>query len=86
MTIHARLHILFPPNDVELAFDRASPIDLHAAGGTPPYAWTADGLPITAEAGQGGTAWTARGPGFAHLTVTDSPGNSASADVRLTAE
>jgi penicillin-binding protein 1C len=83
MPSHARLLIVFPPGNVDLALDPAAPIDLRAAGGTPPYAWTADGLPVP---NQGSTLWSAKGPGFAHLTVTDRDGQSASVDVRMVAE
>jgi len=83
MAAGQRLRILFPPSQVEIAYDPAAPIDLRAAGGTPPYAWTADGIPLPSASQPASTAWTAPGPGFAHLTVTDRDGNSASADVRL---
>ena len=68
------------------AFDPDTPIDLRAIGGTPPYSWTADGIPLPSEPSWGSPAWTATGPGFAHLTVTDQDGTSASADVRLVAD
>ena len=83
MTRHAKLQIVFPPGDVDLALDPAVPIDLRATGGTPPYAWTVDGLPLP---NRGSPLWSAKGPGFAHLTVTDRNGQSASADVRMVAE
>jgi penicillin-binding protein 1C len=83
MTRHAKLRIVFPPGNVDLALDPAVPIDLRAIGGTPPYAWTVDGLPLP---NHGSALWSAQGPGFAHLTVTDRSGQSASADVRMVAE
>src|SRR5208282_199945 len=43
-TPHAWLLIVFPPSNVDLAFDPASPIDLRARGGTPPHAWTSESL------------------------------------------
>lgn len=82
----AKLLILFPPGQVELSYDPSSPIDLRASGGAPPYAWTADGLPVAASPGESGALWRMTGPGFAHLTVTDRAGNSASVDVRVVAE
>jgi penicillin-binding protein 1C len=86
MTPRPKLRILFPPGDVELAFDPATPIDLSATGGTPPYTWMVDGLPLPSQPVTARPAWTATGAGFAHLTVTDRDGTSASADVRLVAD
>ncbi len=84
MADQTRLRILFPPGDVDLAFAPDRPIDLRAAGGTPPYRWLVDGAPLAS--GSGRANWTASGPGFAHLTVTDRDGRAASADVRLVAD
>ncbi len=77
------LRVLFPPGNVEVAYDPAAPMDLRAAGGQPPYRWLADGVPL-AYAPQ--TLWSPDGPGFAHLTVLDQAGHSASADVHLLVE
>ena len=78
----APLRIMFPPGDVDLAFAPSAPIDLRAAGGTPPYRWMADGVPLPERR----PLWMPSGPGFAHLTVVDGAGASASADVRLVRE
>jgi penicillin-binding protein 1C len=77
------LRMMFPPGDVDLAYDPAAPIDLRAAGGQPPYRWLADGRPLPPAPH---TLWSPDGPGFVHLTVVDRAGHSASADVRLVAE
>jgi penicillin-binding protein 1C len=77
------LRMLFPPNDAALAFDPQTPIDLRAAGGTPPYRWTVDGIPLPAAAG---ALWKPDAPGFSHLSVTDCAGRVASADVKLVTE
>ena len=77
------LQVMFPPGDVELAFDSGMPVGLRAAGGVPPYRWIADGLPLL---GGMHPAWTPASPGFAHLTVLDSAGASASVDVALVSE
>ena len=76
------LRMMFPPGNVDLAYDTAA-IDLRAAGGQPPYRWLADGRPLPAALH---TLWSPDGPGFVHLTVLDRAGHSASADVRLVAE
>jgi penicillin-binding protein 1C len=83
MSRQPALRMLFPPNDAALAFDPQAAIDLRAAGGTPPYRWTADGIPLPA--GSGGV-WRPGSPGFSHLTVTDGAGRTASADVKLVAD
>lgn len=83
---YSKLTIVFPPSHVDLAFDPGSPVDLRATGGSPPYAWTADSVLVPGSAGQGNAPWMVTGPGFAHLTVTDRDGHSATADVRVLAE
>ncbi len=80
MSRRPALQMLFPPRNADLAFDPSTPIDLRAVGGTPPYRWSADGLPLSA------ALWAPGGRGFAHLAVTDRNGQSVSADVRLVAE
>ncbi len=77
------LRVMFPPGNVDLAYDPVAPIDLRAAGGQPPYRWLVDGRPLTPTLH---TLWSPDGPGFVHLTVLDRAGHSASADVRLVAE
>jgi penicillin-binding protein 1C len=83
MSARPALRVMFPPGNVELAYDPATPVDLRAAGGQPPYRWLADGRPLP-EAPH--TLWSPDGPGFVHLTVLDRAGHAASADVRLVPE
>ncbi len=82
MSPHPPLRLIFPPDQAELAMD---PVDLRAAGGTPPYRWLADGVPV-GRASSVPPAWTPWGPGFTHLTVMDNNGAAASADVRIVPE
>lgn len=77
------LRMMFPPGNVDLAYDAATAIDLRAVGGQLPYRWLSDGRPIPSALH---TLWLPDGPGFVHLTVLDRAGHSASADVRLLAE
>jgi penicillin-binding protein 1C len=86
MTRRAPLVILFPPGDVDLSFDPAVPVDLRATGGRPPYRWTVDGRPLSASGSHETPLWVPAEQGFAHLSVTDRDGQSASEDVRLLAE
>jgi penicillin-binding protein 1C len=76
------LRIMFPPGNVDLAYDPRARIDLRAAGGMPPYHWMIDGIPE----GTAAALWAPSGQGFAHLTVVDSKGQSASEDVTLVPE
>ena len=77
------LRVMFPPGNVDLAYDPSAAIDLRAAGGQPPYRWLADGRPLPPALH---TLWSPDGPGFVHLTVLDRAGHTASADVRLVTE
>jgi len=72
---------MFPPGNVDLAYEHGIQMDLRAAGGAPPYRWMIDGMPALDRA-----IWAPPGPGFVHLTVADSKGRSASEDIRLVAE
>jgi len=80
-TSGAPLRIMFPPGNVDLAYEHGIQMDLRAAGGAPPYRWMIDGMPALDRA-----IWAPPGPGFVHLTVADSKGRSASEDIRLVAE
>jgi penicillin-binding protein 1C len=83
MSAKPALRIMFPPGNVELAYEPDAPIDLRAAGGEPRYRWLADGRPLPVAPR---SLWSPDGPGFVHLTVLDQAGRSASADVRLLPE
>ncbi len=76
--------IMFPPTGATLDFDEdARPIALEAAGGTPPYRWAVNGVPLPVEAVGTTVSWKPNGPGFARLSVTDHNNQTASASVRL---
>jgi penicillin-binding protein 1C len=49
-------------------------------GGRAPFTWFVNGAPVFGDR-RGDAAWTPDGPGFAAITVTDSSGRSASAEV-----
>ena len=76
--------IAFPPDGarIELAGDEAS-LSLKVYGGTPPFTWLADGVPIASGEFRRDTFWESASRGFARLSVIDAKGKTASARVRV---
>ncbi len=75
--------IAFPPDGarIELGSDPAVSLKVH--GGTPPFTWLADGVPITTQEFRRDTFWDAALKGFARLSVIDAKGQTATARVRV---
>lgn len=83
---NAPLAISFPPSgarvDLSAAGDGAS-LALKAMGGSPPFTWLADGVPIVTDERRRQASWDQPARGFARLSVIDSTGATASTVVRL---
>jgi hypothetical protein len=80
--------ILYPPNGAHIELAQMNGVmaglALEVAGGTPPYRWTVNGMPLAAPAVPGAPiAWRPDGPGYVRLTVTDERGQIAISEVRL---
>lgn len=79
--------IVFPPQAATLEIGSgpqpASPIALEAAGGSPPYRWLVNGVPLPRQPVGLTSSWMPDGPGFAHIAVADARNRTASVDVRL---
>jgi penicillin-binding protein 1C len=75
--------IAFPPDGarIELGSDPALSLKVH--GGTPPFTWLADGVPIATQEFRRDTFWDAALKGFARLSVIDAKGQTATARVRV---
>jgi penicillin-binding protein 1C len=76
------LTVAFPPDGARVELGQGATLALKAAGGSPPFRWLVDGRPLPPERRRE-TLWTASGPGFARVTVTDAAGQTASANVRV---
>jgi penicillin-binding protein 1C len=76
--------IAFPPDGarIELASEDQS-LSLKVFGGTPPFTWLADGVPIALNEFRRDTFWDSASRGFARLSVIDAKGKTASARVRV---
>jgi penicillin-binding protein 1C len=77
--------IAFPPDGarIDLAGDDAPALSLKVNGGTPPFTWLADGVPVAQGEFRRDSFWEAPPKGFAKLSVIDAKGKSASARVRV---
>jgi len=77
--------IAFPPDGarIDLAGDAAPAISLKVNGGTPPFTWLADGVPVAEREFRRDSFWEQPPKGFAKLSVKDARGKSASARVRV---
>lgn len=72
------LRILFPPDNATVESLDAG-IGLSAAGGTPPYHWSANGQPLAA----GARFWQPDGAGYSRLSVTDRDGHHTAVTIRV---
>jgi penicillin-binding protein 1C len=76
-------HILYPPAGVVLELPPGGALSLEAAGGFPPYRWAVNGVPLPAPKPDDPASWQPDGPGFAHVTLTDSLDHVVEEVVRL---
>jgi penicillin-binding protein 1C len=77
--------IAFPPDGARIDLDGedAPALSLKVYGGTPPFTWLADGVPIAQGEFRRDTFWEAPTSGFARLSVIDAKGKTATARVRV---
>jgi penicillin-binding protein 1C len=75
--------IVYPPAGAVLEVAHGAALALEAAGGVRPYHWAVDGVPLADEAAGEAPDWVPDGPGFAHLTLTDSAQNVVQEVVRV---
>jgi penicillin-binding protein 1C len=70
------LHLVSPPDDSDIAVT-GEPLRLSARGGTPPYRWFINDLPLHAD------DWTPEGEGFAEAILVDATGTIRRSRFRL---
>ena len=75
--------IAFPPDGARIELGPDPVLSLKVYGGTPPFTWLADGVPISAREFRRDTFWEQAAKGFARLSVIDAKGKTASARVRV---
>lgn len=77
--------IAFPPDGarIDLDGDAAPALSLKVYGGTPPFTWLADGIPVAEREFRRDAFWEQPTRGFARLSVIDAKGKTASARVRV---
>lgn len=72
----------FPPDGAELSLPDGALV-VKVAGGSAPFTWLANGVPVAVASRLRETTLPMPGPGFVTLTVLDAQGRSASAQIRL---
>ncbi len=78
--------IAFPPDGarIDLSGDAAlTALSLKVYGGTPPFTWLVDGIPVTSQEFRRDAFWEEPGKGFARLSVIDAKGQTATARIRV---
>mgnify|MGYP006277362057 FL=1 len=77
--------IAFPPDGARIELSQgADPIlSLKVLGGTPPFTWLADGVPVVPGEFRRDAVWDRPAPGFARLSVIDARGKTATARIRI---
>ncbi|MBD9526503.1 penicillin-binding protein 1C [Paracoccus sp. PAR01] len=76
-----RLALTFPPDGAVI--ETSGPLLARARGGKGPWTFLLNGLPSSVASDRPESLLPDPGPGFAHLTVIDAAGASASATIRL---
>ena len=72
----------FPPDGARVD-PGGEAVGLKVNGGTPPFTWLADGVPVMANVFRRDAFWEQPGKGFARLSVVDAKGRTASAHIRI---
>jgi penicillin-binding protein 1C len=75
--------IAFPPDGARIEVGSDPALSLKVLGGTPPFTWLADGVPIATQEFRRDTFWDTALKGFARLSVIDAKGKTATARVRV---
>ena len=74
--------VAFPPDGAEVELLPAG-LKVRVTGGTAPFTWLADGVPVIVGSGEREAMLTLPGAGFVTLSVIDADGRSARSQVRV---
>jgi penicillin-binding protein 1C len=78
--------IAFPPDGARIELDappQDAAVSLKVYGGTPPFTWLVDGVPVARREFRRDTFWEGPARGFARLSVVDAKGQTATARIRV---
>jgi penicillin-binding protein 1C len=82
----ADLTIAWPPDGARIdlsANGEAAPLALKAGGGSPPFTWLVDGVPVVTAERRRQAVWEQPSKGFSRVSVIDAKGETASATIRV---
>lgn len=82
----ADLTIAWPPDGARIdlsASGEAAPLALKAGGGSPPFTWLVDGVPVVTAERRRQAVWEQPSKGFSRVSVIDAKGETASATIRV---
>ncbi|MFN8831140.1 MAG: penicillin-binding protein 1C [Labrys sp. (in: a-proteobacteria)] len=82
----AELSIAWPPDGARIDLSSSGegvPLALKASGGSPPFTWLVDGVPVVTAERRRQAVWEQPNRGFSRVSVIDARGETATATIRV---